>query len=142
MPAISMTSAMRPSVSHHKMEGPNASRADSRAQKRRSPDHQLHQGLWLKMKGRFYTENSRRARKTFSIPERKHEWTVGEPDVHLMSFSSGPSNVLTLLPGGPAWASFVKLLPAHIPQCQSLGCPEAWIQKKAFSKTKTSSWSQ
>lgn len=143
MSAISMTSVMCPSVSHPKMEGLNPSGADSRTQETHSPDHQLHQGLWLKMKGRFYTENSRRARKTFSIPGRRHKWTVGEPDVHLLSFSPGPSNVVTLplevLPGLPLSSSSLHT---------SLSV-RAWAaprgldpEEKASSKIKTSSWSQ
>lgn len=39
----------------------------------------------------------------------------GRTGVHLLSFfNRAPSNTVTRLPRGPAWASFGKLLPAHV----------------------------
>lgn len=96
---------------------------------------------------RGFAQKILRAIKAFSVPRRRHECRMRREQVCICChFSSGsPGNVVTQLPRGLAWASFVKL-PLHrrpfLVSGLSAAPGELEPAGKATFRIKASFWSQ
>lgn len=95
--------------------------------------------------GGFAQKIPRRAIKAFSVPRRRYECRGGYRYASVAIFIRKPSNVVTQLPRGLAWASFVKL-PLHtrpfLVSGLSAAPGELEPAGKATFRTKASFWSQ